>query len=165
MNWKKSTIEFIRATNEYIEDVVQYCELKEKGGWFDSLSDAEMYTMNRIKEKFGDVNIPAKDVRVILVDITDRLKRTFDRTLSELEDALHDLPWKIERMKQQQENLSDQGIQKILMNINKDWKEEFRQAQKATTRNPWKEILRHVSDFLQSTFVYTFNTVWSILKT
>ena len=68
-------------------------------------------------------------------------------------------------MKQQQENLSDQEIQKILMNINKDWKEEFGQAQKATTRNPWKEILRHVSDFLQSTFVYTFNTVWSILKT
>ena len=115
MKWKRATKEIIRVINEYIEDVVQYCELKEKKArWFDSLSDIEKITMKRLQDKIGDVDFPTKEVRSILVDIRNRSKQSLDRTLSDLEDSLHDLPWKIKQMKQQQANLSEKEISKVL---------------------------------------------------
>jgi len=51
MNWKKAKKDFIRVMNEYIEDVVKYCELKEKIGWVSSLSDMEKCTMKRLQDK------------------------------------------------------------------------------------------------------------------
>ena len=141
--------------------MVQYCELKEKGGWLESLSSKEKYTMERLEQELGSVNLPAKEVRAILVDITDRLKLSLDEILSELEDTLHDLPWKIKQMKQQQQIYANEEMLKIVKNLVKDWNQEFSKAQKGVSRNPWKQILLHVSDFVQDIFSRAFSTVMS----
>ena len=130
MKWKRATKEIIRVINEYIEDVVQYCELKEKKArWFDSLSDKEKFTMKRLQDKIGDVDFPTKEVRSILDNIRDQLKQSLDRKLSDLEDSLHDLPWKIKQMKRQQANLSEKEISKFLKSLEEDWRQEFDKAQ------------------------------------
>ena len=94
INEIKETIDEVkRSTDQYVDSLKEYCELKALVGWFSSsLSEQQKDRMHQLREYLGfDVNLGVNVATSIVRNVSEKVMKTLSLQLSEQIKVLNDI--------------------------------------------------------------------------
>ena len=109
---KEGIDEVKRSTDQYVDSLKEYCELKAiDDSWFSSLSEQQKNRMYQLREYLGfDVSFDVNAATNIVRKTSEEVVKILSLQLSELENVLYDM--NLEEMKKLQKEINKKDLPK-----------------------------------------------------